>query len=258
MKRYLLFIASGLLIFLICFQGLLSADDRSVDEWFFEANRAYQNDRFSEAINLYQDLIQNGHGSGHIYYNLGNAYLRNGDLGRAILSYEMARLLIPRDDDLIFNLSYAQSKIKDFIGDDQVSPSIAFLSLDSVNRYEAFFVFTLMNAGFFGILCVRRFYRTEWLYYLSIFLGIMISIGAATVGLKWYLTISDDRAIVLAEELNVRAGPALEETLLFKIHAGSVVHHERSEGDWALLHLSKDKRGWAKADMLERIALTKG
>lgn len=253
MKRYSGIVGAGLIMILICAQEPLSAD-----ALFFEANHAYQGDRFDEAIGIYQKLIRNGYGSGHIYYNLGNAYLRIGDLGKAILSYERARLLIPRDADLIFNLSYARSKILDVITNGQGSPPSAFLGLDSVSLYEAFFAFTLLNAGFFGVLCVRRFYKTEWSYYLSIFLGILICVGIGMLGLKWYITTSDDRAIVLAKEIDVRAGPDLEETLLFKVHEGSTVHRERSEGKWVLLHLSKDKRGWTQLDKIERIAQTKG
>jgi hypothetical protein len=40
----------------------------------------------------------------------GKAFYRLGDLGRAILFYERARLLLPRDDDLLFNLSHARNK----------------------------------------------------------------------------------------------------------------------------------------------------
>jgi len=42
--------------------------------------------------------------------------------------------------------------------------------------------------------------------------------------------------------------------ILSKIREGTVVQYERSEDDWVLLHLSENKRGWAKADQLERIA----
>ena len=71
--------------------------------------------------------------------------------------------------------------------------------------------------------------------------------------LKWYGWAADDRAVVLADEVEVRAGPDRGDTTLFKIHEGTVVHHERSEDDWVLLHQSKDKRGWAESEQLERV-----
>lgn len=44
--------------------------------------------------------------------------------------------------------------------------------------------------------------------------------------------VKDDRSVVLSEEVQVRAGPDIKDTVLFKIHEGTVVHFERSEGDW--------------------------
>lgn len=253
MSRFTRFMTVWLLVFFLLANGAKAKNDSSAKEVFFEANRAYKNDRFQEAADGYLKLIENGFENGHIYYNLGNAYFRIGDLGRAILSYERARLLIPRDDDLIFNLSHARNQAQDAISDFRTFPLNDFLGLDDVNLYETFFAFTLLNIFFFCILCTRLFKKTEWIYYLFIFLAIFISIGVCAFTLKWYGLITDDRAIVLSEEVEVRAGPDPRDTVLFKIHEGAVVHYERSEDDWVLLHLSKDKRGWAESKQLERI-----
>ena len=233
--------------------GSKAKNAQSAQEDFFEANRAYKNDQFQQAVDSYLKLIENGFENGHIYYNLGNAYYRIGDLGRAILFFERARLLIPRDDDLIFNLSHARNQAVDAIGDYRTFTLTDFLGLDSLNLYEAFFVFTIFNVFFFFLLGTRLYKKTEWTYYLSIFLAIFICIGVGTLALKWYEYTTDKRAVILSDEVEVHAGPDPGDTVLFKIHKGTVVHHERSEGDWVLLHLSKNKRGWAQSKQLERI-----
>jgi tetratricopeptide (TPR) repeat protein len=227
--------------------------DQSAQEDFFEANRAYKNDQFQEAVDGYLKLIGSGIENGHIYYNLGNAYYRLGDLGRAILFFERARLLIPRDDDLIFNLTHARNQAVDAVGDVQTISLADFLGLDSLNLYEAFLVFSIVNVFFFFILGLRLYKKTEWSFYLLIFLVIVIGIGGCALALKWYQFSTDNRAVVLSDEVEVRAGPDPGDTALFKIHEGTIVHHERSEGDWVLLHLSKDRRGWAPSKQLERI-----
>jgi tetratricopeptide (TPR) repeat protein len=233
--------------------GVKTKIDPSAQEDFFEANRAYKNDQFQEAADGYRKLIENGIENGHIYYNLGNAYYRLGDLGKAILFFERARLLIPRDDDLIFNLSHARNQAVDAVGDVQTFSLADFLGLDSVNLYEAFLVFAIINLFFFFILGTRLYKKTEWSFYLSIFLVIVIGIGGCALALKWYKVTTDNRAVVLSDEVEVRAGPDSGDTTLFKIHEGTIVHHERSEGEWVLLHLSKDKRGWVSSKQLERI-----
>jgi hypothetical protein len=141
----------------------------------------------------------------------------------------------------------------DAIGDFRTFSLTDFLGLDSLNLYEAFLVFTIFNVFFFFILGIRLYKKAEWSFYLSIFLIIFIGIGGCTLALKWYQFTTDNRAVVLSEEVDVRAGPDPGDTALFKIHEGTVVYHERSEGDWVLLHLSKNKRGWARSEQLERI-----
>ena len=49
---------------------------------FFEANRAYKDDRFQQAVDSYLALVDSGFENGQVYFNLGNAYFRLGDLGR--------------------------------------------------------------------------------------------------------------------------------------------------------------------------------
>ena len=234
--------------------GLTAENDPAGLESFFEANRAYKNEQFQKAADGYLKLIGNGIENGHIYYNLGNAFYRLGDLGRAILFYERACLLLPRDDDLLFNLSHARNQTVDAIDDFSNAPLPDILGLDSLNVYEAFFAFTILNISFFIILGLRLYKKPEWSLYLSIVLAIFVGIGASVLVLKWYGFAFDDRAVVLSEEIDVRAGPDPGDTTLFKIHEGTIVTYERTEGDWALLHLSEDKRGWAEAGQLERIA----
>jgi hypothetical protein len=77
-------------------------------------------------------------GKGQIYFNLGNAYLRLGDLGKSILFYERARLFIPKDADLNLILSYAQDRTLDVIDESGNFISQGFFRLDEVNLYEIF------------------------------------------------------------------------------------------------------------------------
>lgn len=246
-------IAIVILVFICMVSVAQAKPDTSFVEQFFEANQAYKNDQFQQAIDGYTRLIENGYDNGHVFYNLGNAYFRLGDLGHTILSFERARLLIPRDGDLSFNLSHARNQVQDAVVDLQTSSFSGFLGLDSLNRFETFFGFTLLNILFFSLLFIRIFKKSEWTYYLSIFMAILISIGACAVALKWVAWATDNRAVVISEEIAVQAGPDSRDTLLFKLHAGTIVDVERTENDWTLLQLSKDKRGWAKSNQIERI-----
>ena len=94
-----------LMFAILFFNGsLCAAKMTSAAELYITANRDYNEGRYQKAIEGYLRLFDSGYVNGHLYYNLGNAYFRSGQLGRAILNYKRAELLIPRDADLNFNL----------------------------------------------------------------------------------------------------------------------------------------------------------
>jgi tetratricopeptide (TPR) repeat protein len=252
MKRLAVLIALFFRVFFPTTEGFC-ADGDSAEDFFFKANQAYREDRFHDAVDGYRHLLENGHGNGHIHYNLGNAYLRLNDLGRAILFYERARLLMPRDADLNFNLRFAHDQIRDVMPVSRSVISQSFFWLDDLTFSELFWSFFVLNVSFFLILLIRLFYRAEWTYYLFFILLIFAMITAAAFGYKWYRLNTDTRAVILNEEVNVRSGPDPYDTVLFKLHEGAIVKQERSEDGWALVHLSREKRGWVPAKDLERI-----
>ncbi len=64
------------------------------------ANDAYGAGDFAAAIAGYRALLDAGHDHPLLHYDLGNAYLRDGELGRAIASYRRAAAGAPRDQDV--------------------------------------------------------------------------------------------------------------------------------------------------------------
>ena len=72
---------------------------------FAEANTAYESGDYEMAIATYLDVVDMGVVDEDLYYNLGNAFYKTGQLGPAILYYERARRLAPRNDDINQNLS---------------------------------------------------------------------------------------------------------------------------------------------------------
>lgn len=223
------------------------------EEIFFRANQAYKEAHFQEAVDDYEQLIRSGHRNGHLFYNLGNAYFRANQLGRAILNYERARLLIPRDADLNFNLRHARDQTRDAIPQSQGFISMTFFWLKNLSLGEVLWGFVILNILFWAILLIRLFLRSEWSYYLFLLLLIFWLVAGASFGLKWYQFDTDDRAVILEQEVHVLAGPDSHDTLLFKLHEGTIVNNERSEDGWTLVRLPDKKRGWVEADVVESI-----
>ena len=246
MKRIMLLFFLGL--FLLLRAGDLLA--AGPDELFFQAGQAYKNGNFQEAGRLYAELTANRPVSGHIYYNLGNTFFRQGDLGRAILNYERAKLLIPRDPDLAFNLGFARDRTHDAVEPAARPMAMFFFWLDSFSLSEVFIIFAVVNLIFFISLALRLLCRREWTFSLFVTLLVFWAIGGPCLAVRWLQSSADGRAVILAGEVDVLAGPDPKDTGLFKLHAGTLVRTERDESGWTLIRIADDKRGWVKSDSL--------
>ena len=75
---------------------------------FQEANTSYRTGDYAKAAERYESLIEQEPRVATFYYNLANAYVRLGKLSRAILNYEKALHLDPRNGDIRENLRYSR------------------------------------------------------------------------------------------------------------------------------------------------------
>ncbi len=56
-------------------------------EILLQGNDHYQEGRFQEALSAFESILESGFESPDLYYNLGNAYFKMGDLGGSILNF---------------------------------------------------------------------------------------------------------------------------------------------------------------------------
>ena len=87
----------------------------SAEDLWNSANAAYNEGNFEKAATEYEQiLLQNLH-SAALYYNLANAYFKQGELGKALLNYNRASRIAPSDEDIRHNQEYAEKMTKDSI-----------------------------------------------------------------------------------------------------------------------------------------------
>jgi len=94
-------------IILCCF-GLISF---AQEDFFVEGNEAYKNGAYAKAIENYTKVLNQELASPELYYNLGNAYFKNQELGKAILYFEKAYKAKPSDNNIKQNLNLAREEI---------------------------------------------------------------------------------------------------------------------------------------------------
>ena len=101
-----------------CMANLLPENQSISGVKMVEVNQLYESGVYDLAAQNYQMLIDAGIDDGAVYYNLGNAYFKLGDLGRAILNYKRAERLLPRDQDVDANLQLARAQTRDRLEQD--------------------------------------------------------------------------------------------------------------------------------------------
>src|SRR5882724_3602968 len=138
---------TSLVAFLFCALSASSVLAQS-DADFPKANQEFAQGHFKEAISGYEALIRAGQWSANVFYNLGNAYFRAGDFGRAILNYERALALEQHHPEATANLQIARDEARPL--EMQQSWPERYLLFASINQY----VITAAAAFWVGLFCV--------------------------------------------------------------------------------------------------------
>ena len=224
---------------------------------FAQANANYAEGNYTEAVQQYQEVLAE-QPSAEVYYNLGNAYFKQGELSQSILAYERALRLKPTMKDAKHNLQFAQTRIVDNIEDMQSFFLSSWLKTvrNSLNQQAwiifsiSLFVFALVGFFFFA------FSRTIWLrktaFYTSL-VALLISICAcANAGSLHKRDSLRAEAIITQGIVNAKASPDRSGTDLFTIHEGTKVRITDVIGDWCCIHVGNNI-GWMQLAHLERI-----
>jgi tetratricopeptide (TPR) repeat protein len=238
-----------------------SAEPVAGQEAFFEeGNRLYQEGDFSGAIELYGRILESGLESGELHYNLGNAWFRLGELGPAVLHYERARRIMPRDDDLLANLELARS-----LTVDRVTPLPGFWLfrlarwwVDLLPRRALLIVVTLAWLTALSALIITVLGRRDFVLAWSRRAAAAAGIVALVLGLSLVARESAlgraDQAVIMAKEAAVHSAPSDDEALLiFTVHEGTTVRVERRSESWVEIVLEDGKVGWVRSGVLTLI-----
>jgi tetratricopeptide (TPR) repeat protein len=225
-------------------------------EQFARANRLYEEGRFSEAAADLEGLVESGFESPALYFNLGNALLKAGELGEAIVYYERARALDPRAPDIRANLAYARSLAADVMPESASSPFLDALARvkDSVSAAEmvrvsaALFWLTAGAAALSRLSPARR--RTA----RGLAAGLLVAFGlAASLAAIKVNEAMAKRAVVVIPGLAARTGPGDTYSARFELHEGTAVQVEREAGEWTEIQLTEALSGWVPRSSLMRL-----
>jgi tetratricopeptide (TPR) repeat protein len=221
------------------------------NEQFLQANQLYEKGDFDKAGEIYQGLTGQGFESAELFYNLGNIYYRKGERGKAVLWYERALRLSPREADIQFNLGLARSHIKD-----EDSGLLRKLFLYFTGD-ELSVLLALLIWVFFGVLGARTmgWIKSEsWPGVALWFTGFLLAFSGAWFG----VALAFDRqpvGVVVNPPGEVRNGPGQDYAVGFTIPEGSNVLILNKRPDWTQVGvLNQGLKGWMPNGDVEPIA----
>jgi len=227
------------------------------------ASEAYRNQDYKKSILLYQELVTTGmksdRVSAEIYYNLGNAYFRDNQLGKAILNYERALLLDPGDGDIRHNLRFARNRTEDRI--DTAGNLIfaewfnAVRNIYSSNAWAviAIVLFVLFLASLAVFLFVRFLWARKAAFYSGIVLFLLVIAANIFSFSQKSERIERDSAIVMVGAAMVNASPDQNSNELFQLHEGTKVMIRNSDRNWYEIEIANGSIGWISKENVEVI-----
>jgi tetratricopeptide (TPR) repeat protein len=222
------------------------------------ANQNYEAGLFTEAVGIYEAIIEAGIHNSDLYYNLGNAYFKQGDLGRAILNYRRAQRLTPRNPDVAANLSFARGlAIDQFENTEEGLTNLVQAAEEwlTVNEAVVLALILWVLICYFAVLAILLPRQRRVFSWVMAGLALFLAIGLASIANRLYSDWRYPPVVVLAEEVKITSGPGDADQYLaeFTLHAGAELHLLESRPGWRRITLPGDLQGWAPAEAVEEV-----
>ncbi len=215
---------------------------------------------YQESIVRFEKIISAGNvRNGKLFYNLANAYLLQGDVGRAILNYRRAARLTPEDRNLQGNLAFARSQVRDSI---PVPPQRRVL--DTVLAWHnglpmlprlAVFVLAFDLIWLLAALKLLNLAR----FSLRLPVALLAVVAALCLGSLVVDEVGSRRAnegVVVAGQVVGRKGPdsvGYAPSFRAPLHAGVELAIVEERPGWYLVRLRDDRETWLPAAAVERV-----
>lgn len=245
-------IRASLIAFLFCALATPSLLAQANAE-FAKANQEFAQGHFKEAVSGYEALIRAGQWSANVFYDLGNAYFRTGDFGRAILNYERALALERHHPEATANLQIARDEAQAL----EIQPSGPehYLQFASVNQYSiaAAAAFWLAIFAMFALIFKRR--RSARAIAVSICCLLVLAVAVYAIFTLERGSKGQALAVVTGKDVQARLATADTANSVLALPVGSEIKILSTRGDWIYAALPNNLRGWIPAKNAEQVRL---
>lgn len=217
-----------------------------------QAETFYKNKNYKGAIESYEMIVKQGTTSYKLFYNLGNAYYKNNEIGKAIYNYELANKLKPNNDDIKTNLRLANQKTIDKI-ESKENYFLGAIKTGLVNYFTtngwawlsiSSLIACLVLAFLFfvsGSITIKRLSFFTSCLCLIVFVGSMV-LGFSALHSKQQISF----AIITTRETKIHEEPSATSNSKFSLHDGTKVSVIESNDNWTNIKLENGNEGWVK------------
>lgn len=243
----------------LCFSVALTAQSPEMD--FEKANTAYNSGEFQQAISLYESILKQEVHSASLYFNLANAYYKQGAVAESIFYYEKAKQLSPKDPAIETNSRFAQNMTLDAI---EILPTTQLqtiqnniLGVFSLSQWSWLLLIFAWGILFFFVLYQVN---TRTLLKRIFFVLGMLSILFLVITYGFLQSkagqMKKEDAILFNKEEQIWSEPNNRSELLFLLHEGTKVEILDELQGWVKIKLANGSEGWMASEGIQRLNQT--
>ena len=216
---------------------------------------AYMKGQYDLALQEFESILSNNWDSPELYYNLGNAFYRSGNIAGAVWAFESCLKLSPTHHDAIYNLKLANLNVI-YRMDLPAPPFYLKWYLGIKERYNPS---KWLNIFLFILLLFALLMAASRITSFSV-LGKLQGIIMTVLFMVLFLTLhsiwtenSYDLGIIYSAQVEARSEPNQFSTQLFEVHEGLRVSVKQTTDEWVEIELLDGKIGWVEENDIRLI-----
>lgn len=233
------------------------AADINADSLFARANGYFDTQEYDLALRDNLKLIEAGYHSASLYYNIGNCYFKQGELGYAILYYLRAKRLNPNDDDINANLAFARQFMPTRMEGVKINPITTFFNMIITPFTMNFMLWTASIMFILFILYLVGFvfyqYRGFYINLTAYCLFVLVLVTSGLAGYKYRKEFMTQNGVVVTAEAEIYSAPSENSDLEFTGGFGLTFEIKKLIDDYYLVIFENKRKGWIKKENIEII-----
>ena len=247
-----------LVLLVLSLNGILGMA-QDPDSLFVEANELYRQENYGEALKAYEEIEAMNRESWALYYNIGNIHYKMNRVAPAIFYYEKALKLRPDQQDVRFNLEFANQMVLDNI--EPLPRNLGQRFMDAVIlklTYETWAKIAVGMAFLFALLFLMYHFSystgKKRFYFITSIVAVILVTTSVFFAFRNQLHARNNReAIVFAAEVEVMNAPTTTSEAYFELHEGTKVTVLESLDNWKKIRIADGKIGWIDAKHIREI-----